>query len=118
MTPPIPEPLAELAQLQRGIITAAQAQAAGISPTVVKARIRQRHWQRIYPGVYASFSGELPREASLWAAVLDAGPGAMLSYGTAAELDGLSDGQQDSIHMTIPGLRKVRQRAGVVVHRS
>lgn len=71
----------------------------------------------VYPGVYASFSGQLAREAALWAAVLDAGPGAMLSHQSAAELDGLMDRQRDAIHVTIPKARRVRARPGVVIHR-
>jgi hypothetical protein len=118
MTRPIPEPLAELLQLQRGIVTRSQARAAGISTTVIKARVIQGRWQPIYPGVYASFSGELGREAALWAAVLAAGPGAMLSHQSAAELDGLLDGQGAGVHVTIPGDRRVSQRPGIVIHRS
>src|ERR1700722_4526548 len=118
MTRPIPEPLAELLRLQRGIVTRSQALAVGLSPTVIKSRVIQGRWQPIYPGVYASFSGELGREAALWAAALAAGPGAMLSHQSAAELDGLLDGQGAVIHVTIPGDRRVCQRPGIVMHRS
>jgi hypothetical protein len=118
MTRPIPEPLAELLQLQRGIVTRAQAQTAGLTTTVIKARVLQGRWQSIYPGVYASFSGEVGRDAALWAAVLAAGPGAMLSHQSAAELDGLMDGQSPVIHVTIPGARRVCQRPGIVIHRN
>jgi Transcriptional regulator, AbiEi antitoxin len=118
MTRPLPEPLTDLLAIQRGVITAAQASAAGISATVIKARVRQGRWQRIYPGVYAAFSGELGREARLWAGLLSAGPGAMLSHQSAAELDGLADSRADAIHVTIAKSRRVTPRPGIVLHRS
>lgn len=116
VTRQLPEPLAELLQVQRGIVTRAQAQEAGASTTVIKARVAQGRWQRIYPGVYATFSGELSREALLWAALLSAGPGAMLSHQTAAELDGLTDDPSALIHVTIPRSRRVTRRPGLVIH--
>jgi hypothetical protein len=107
-----------LPSFQRGIVTGAQARAAGISPTVIKARVRQGHWRRLYRGVYTTFSGSLSREAAIWAAVLSAGPGAVASHQTAAELDGLADGASALIHVTIPADRGVTRRAGLVVHLS
>jgi Transcriptional regulator, AbiEi antitoxin len=104
--------------MQRGIVTAAQAHAAGISATVIRAQVRQGRWQQLHRGVYATFSGVLTREAVLWAAVLFAGPGAMLSYQTAAELDGLLDEPTHAIHLTIPTDRRTRRRSGAVIHLS
>jgi hypothetical protein len=51
------------------------------------------------PAVYALFSGEPGREALLWAAVLRAGPDAMLSHHTAAELYRLTDRQNGAAHV-------------------
>jgi hypothetical protein len=45
-------------------------------------------WRRLHPGVYAAFSGQPGRDPVLWAAVLRAGPRAILSHETAAELHG------------------------------
>lgn len=72
----------------------------------------------MHPGVYATFSGQPDRLAVLWAAVLSAGSGAMLSYQTAAELARLADKPSDLIHVTIPADRRVARRPGIVVHRS
>ena len=113
-----PHDLLELDALQRGIVTRAQLLEAGITSDLIKSRVRLGNWQRIYPGVYATFSGELIREAALWAAVLYAGPGAMLSYQTAAELWGLADEPSSLIHLTIPGDRRVRKQPGMVPHLS
>ena len=76
----------------------------------------------MHEGVYATFTGPLPREARLWAALRRAGEGAMLSHETAAEVHGLIDrpaGQ--TIHITVPARRRPVQRGsirGVVIHRS
>ncbi len=72
----------------------------------------------MHRGVYATFSGEPGRSALLWAAVLSAGPGAMLSYRTAAELKRLVDSPSESIHVTVPGDRRVAKVPGIVVHYS
>ena len=44
----------------------------------------------MHRGVYADFTGAPTREAQLWAALLRAGPGAVLSHWTAAERHGLA----------------------------
>lgn len=72
----------------------------------------------MYRGVYATFSGEPNRSAVLWAAVLAAGSGAMLSHQTAAELAGLTDTCSELVHVTIPVDRRVSRAAGTVIHRS
>lgn len=72
----------------------------------------------MHRGVYATFSGDPPRITVLWAAVLSAGPGAMLSYRTAAELAGLSDSQSELVHVTVPHERRVERAPGIVIHSS
>jgi len=47
-----------------------------------------------------------------------AGPGAVLSHQTAAELFGLADGPSPLIHLTIPACRRVGSIPGAVIHRS
>jgi hypothetical protein len=86
----LPPHLRELAQFQQGILTSAQARQGGLTKDVIRSRVRQGRWQRVQAGVYAVFSGEPGRAAVLWAAVLRAGPGAMLSHHTAAELAALA----------------------------
>jgi hypothetical protein len=56
--------------------------------------------------------------ARLWAAILYAGPGAVLSHETAAEIDGLIDTRSADIHLTVPGPRRVQKVAGIQIHRS
>ena len=103
----LPPHLRELAQFQQGILTKGQARQGGLTKDVIRSRVRQGRWQRVHAGVYAMSSGEPGRAAVLWAAVLRAGPGAMLSHHTAAELAALTDAPSMLIHVTIPDSRRI-----------
>jgi hypothetical protein len=89
-----------------------------MSSSRMKELVRWGRWQRLQLGVYASFTGEPPREAALWAAVLRAGPHSILSHETAAELDGLLDKRTKLVHVTIPEQRHLRPVPGIVMHRT
>ena len=91
---------------------------AGMPESSIGAKVMSGRWRHIYLGVYATFTGAMPRDAWLWAAVLYAGRGAQLSHQTAAELLRLTDQRSPLIHLTIPAERRVRPVSGVVVHRS
>jgi hypothetical protein len=60
------------------------------------------------------FNGPLPRETWLWAAVLRAGDGAVLSHQTAAELHRLTDTRADAIYVTVPSTRRVAARGLII----
>ncbi len=89
-----------------------------MSPDVIDWRLRGGRWQSVHHGIYATFTGELSRNAILWAALLRAGPSAALSHQTAAELFDLGDWPDAMIHITIPQARRVDPFRGVVIHRS
>jgi hypothetical protein len=110
--------LAALIERQCGVVTARQAVEAGLTIDQVTARLRFGRWRRMHRGVYATFSGEPTRLAELWAAVLRAGPGAMLSHQTAAELARLTDKPSDLVHITVPIARRVAMSPGIVIHYS
>ena len=112
----LPTAMRELVDLQAGLATTAQLEAAGFTRNGLSCRVKAGHWQRLHRGVYATFSGELSRAAVLWAAVLAGGSGAMLSYQTAAEVVGLTDRRSSLIHVTIPGKRRVAPIRGLVIH--
>ena len=97
-----------------------QSEEASIAPYTMRNKVRSGRWQRLQRGVYATFSGEPSREAALWAALLRAGPGAVLSHQTAAERHCLIDKPTPVISITVPLSRSpVRAKIpGVVIHRS
>jgi len=109
---------AELLDRQAQVVSRRQALAHGLTADAVENRLRSRRWHVVHRGVYATFTGDVGREALLWAAVLRAGPGAALSHQTAAELVGLSDTPSEVIHLTVPLDRHPGPVRGVVVHRS
>lgn len=108
----------DLLHSQRGVLTRAQALDAGLTDKAIAVRLHNGRWQRLHTGVYATFSGEPPRDAQLWAAVLRAGPMAVLSHHTAAELYGLLATAAPMIHVTVPSGSPVTRPSGVVVHYS
>jgi hypothetical protein len=114
--PRLPEHVSRLAQIQRGILTTGQLRSGGVSRDVLRSRVRSGHWQQLHRSVYATFTGEPSREATLWACVLRAGRGAILSYYTAAELYGLIDWRGTQVHITIPESRRIMPIRGVVLH--
>lgn len=111
----------ELLAAQAHIISRAQGISAGLSRALIRGRVRGKRWQRLYRGVYAAFSGDPAREAQLWAALLRAGPGAVFSHQTAAEIHGLLPQPAPVIHITVPADRHPARWSkipGVVIHRS
>lgn len=107
-----------LIRQQSGVLTRAQALACGVTKSAIEAHLRAGRWRRVWFGVYATFTGPLPRRSLLWAAVLRAGADAVLSHETAAELAGLVEAPSAQIHVTVAAQRSRLTIPGVVVHRS
>jgi predicted transcriptional regulator of viral defense system len=114
----VPDRCSRVLSRQCGMIASWQAGVAGISCRQMRDLVRNGRWQRLQFGVYASFTGEPSHGAILWAAVLRAGPRAILSHETAAELDGLLDKHGKLIHVTVPEPQHRPPVAGLVIHRS
>lgn len=75
---------------QDGFITRTQALEAGMSKAALRHAIRpDGPWQRVAPGVYATFTGTLTQRQLLRAALLSAGPDAMLSGVVACRAHGM-----------------------------
>jgi very-short-patch-repair endonuclease len=117
----LPEECRELLAGQGKVIARAQGTGMGLDGETIRNRLRYGYWQKLQRGVYASFTGNPTREARLWAALLRAGPGAVLSHHTAAELHGLLNQPSPVIHITVPYSRnpaRCGKIPGVVIHRS
>ncbi len=118
MSANLPKNCRRLIELQRGVIARWQAPTVELTPTTINSLLRSGRWQPLQRGVYATFSGNPGRDSELWAAVLRAGPQAVLSHQTAAELDGLTTKRSALIHVTVPRNKHVDPIPGVRVHRS
>ncbi|MFY1688099.1 hypothetical protein [Plantactinospora sp. WMMB782] len=106
----------ELVRRQHGVLSRQQAYDCGLTKAQVEHRVSAGRWQPMAGRIFATFSGPPPREAVLWAALLRAGRGAVLSHHTAAEVQGLTDRHLGTVHLTVPGERRIRPIPGVVVH--
>lgn len=108
LDPDAPPPLA---------ISRAEALANGLTDGAIRHRLTTGRWQVVFPGAYAPFSGPVPRQTRLEAAVRYAGRAAALSHETAAAVQGWRP-HPGSIHVTVPAARRVDPQPGLVVHRS
>src|SRR5581483_9090820 len=110
----------ELIAVQAKAIARRQSAEAALDPRTMRTKVSNGRWQRLQRGVYAAFSGEPSRETVLWAALLRAGPGAVLSHQTAAERHGLLDEVSPVIVVTVPASKRPARAKipGVLVHRS
>ena len=113
----IPYECSAITMVQRGVIGRDQAIGAGLSGVSITTLLRTNRWQRIHRGVYATFTGAPHYEALLWAALIRAGPGSMLSHSTAASLFGFAE-QKSSIHVTVPWDKHPIRISGVAIHRA
>lgn len=118
----VAEWLPGLLERQCDVLSREQAIAAGFSRHAIDAHLRSERWQRIFPGVYAPFSGAIPPTARLWAAVLRSGQGAVLSHRTAAELwkliPAIPGDLAPLVHVTVPRHAAPTRTPGIVAHHS
>lgn len=109
--------LDDLLAVQHGVLSRAQALAAGFTVDRIKWMVESGRWQRVHAHTYATVTGPLTFEARVWAAILRAGRGAVASHRTAAYLDGLCDDPGPVIHVTVPADRYVGGKVdGVRIH--
>lgn len=110
--------LASVAARQHGLITHAQAHAAGAKDHHLQRRLENGRLVRVRVGVYAVAGAPATQEQAWLAAVLAAGEAAVLAHATAAHLWRLRHRPgDDRIHVATPPCRRLRLE-GVVQHRS
>jgi hypothetical protein len=107
--------LAAVAGRQFGRVRHDQIRALGVGETTIRRWRDDGYLHRVLPGVYAVGHTSPSVEADLAEALLYAGPGAMLSHGTAAWWLGLLKYAPDR-QIVISGPRRVRNRDRIVVH--
>jgi len=106
----------DVARAQDGVLTRVQALAAGVSDGALRHATRPGGpWQRVVPGVYATFSGQLQDVHRLRAATLVGGSRAVVTGDWACWMAGLNYGPQrsDLIWILVPQHSR-RGRVGFV----
>jgi hypothetical protein len=104
-----------VAEQQWGVISRWQLVGCGLTSGTISRWIDHARLHRIHPGVYALGHRRLTTEGRLFAALLYAGHGALLSHATAAWWWGLLNAEPPAIHISIPKHRS--SLPGVVLHR-
>jgi very-short-patch-repair endonuclease len=104
------EAIAALATRQHGVVSRAQLLDLGLGAGAIKHRVRLGRLRPLHRGVYAVGHRALRREAWWTAAVLAAGPGAALSYRTAAELWRIRGTSRARIDVSAPRHRRSTAR--------
>jgi Protein of unknown function (DUF559) len=109
-----------LASQQHGRVSWAQLRHLGVPKTTPEHWIADSYLTRVLPRVYAVGHVATSYTANLWAAVLYAGPGAMLSHTTGTSWRGLIDGTPRIIEVStprdidsLPGIRVYARRRGL-----
>ncbi len=87
---------------------------AGATVDQAKSAVRRGLLTPIIPKVYAWGAPVVHPFAHVWEAVLYAGPGAMLSHGSAAHHRGLINFPPGRVHVSTP--RRIASRPGIAVH--
>jgi hypothetical protein len=112
------EHIDEVLRSQCGLITVAQAAAYGLSRDAMTHRVHTGRWQRVHPGVYATWTGRLDAEQRIWAGVLYAGPGAVVSHRSAWWLADRRSLVPPVVQIAVPDSRVVTNQPGLVVTRT
>jgi very-short-patch-repair endonuclease len=113
------EGIAVLIHDQQQIVSRVQLQAASWSEPQIRRPLRNRRWQIVHPGVYATHTGPIGYDERLLAALVYAGPDAAWSHYTAAEQLGLLKPDSNRpVYVTIPEHRRVKPRPNLAIHRA
>ena len=110
------ERLRGLVEGQDGVVSRRQLIGHAVTGTMIARWLDRGRLFRIHPHVYALGHGALSLRGRIWAALLYAGRGAVLSHTTAAWLWNLIDSEPKRIHLTVPGRRP--SLPGVRAHHS
>lgn len=113
--PPDPSQVQRLAAQSRLVVARSDLLALGATPDWISGRVTSGRWQRLLPGVYATFTGAPPWEARASAALLYAGQGAVLSHDSARHR-WFGDFPSSRLEVSVPATRRVASQACLVIH--
>lgn len=100
---------------QHGLVTRAQALAAGMTDKQIRGRVKTGHWVRVAHGVYRHSSARSTLHSRLLAVCL--AHGALASHRSAAALHGIDGFRLDRIEVVVPHGRG-RPISGATLHQS
>jgi hypothetical protein len=104
---------------QRGIVSRPQAFATGLDDGAIRRELRNGHWQRLLPGIYATFSGAVTLEQKRLAATLYAGRSAQITGVAALVWHGFRHLPSDQhLYLLVPHTTRRMSRGFVRIHRT
>lgn len=107
--------LYDVAEAQAGYFTTRQAEVAGVDRSQLSRQVSAGRLRRVSRGLYRLlYFPDSPYE-DLMVAWLQAGPGSVISHGSALALYGLSDSMPAETHVTVPRTAS-RRRPGLRLH--
>ncbi|MGN6253893.1 MAG: type IV toxin-antitoxin system AbiEi family antitoxin domain-containing protein [Solirubrobacterales bacterium] len=109
-------PLADLAEVQYGVVTYRQMRNLGLSNGHIHRASKASRLRRVHRGVYAVGHKRLSRHGHCLAAVLACGEGAVLSHRSAAWLWGFLPGFPFEAEVTVPS--RGHRRCGIRIYRT
>ncbi|HXH77644.1 DUF559 domain-containing protein [Nocardioides sp.] len=107
-----------LAEEQGGVVSRQQLLRIGVTRGQIRANVTARRWRTVRRQCLAVHTGELSTLGAQWAAVLEAGPGAVLDGGSALIASGLRGFEQDSFRVSVPRNARRRRAKGLDVHQT
>lgn len=100
---------------QNRVVSRKQILDAGMSMSWLRTQLRAGRWQRLFPGVYADFTGLAPWRSRARAALLYAGAASALSHGSAAFHHGFTRTLPRLLEISVPRERDVVPQPGLRV---
>jgi very-short-patch-repair endonuclease len=102
---------------QAGVVSLAQAVAAGMSPDTVQRRVRQGRWTRLHPGIYLVGGHRHTPEARIRAAWLWGGPYTVVTGPAAAYWHRMLDRAPAIVELSVPAQSSPRPQPGIRLRR-
>lgn len=103
-------PVFDLAERQGGVLSRKQLYALGVTRWEVRAHLRAARWKVVTDQAIALHNGEVAVAGHFWAAVIHAGPQAVLDGEASLVASGLLRYQIDRIRVSVPKGYRARRR--------
>lgn len=107
-----------IAAEQGGVVSRPQLLALGVSRGQIRANIAGRRWRKVRSQTVATHTGELTATGEQWAAVLEAGPRAVLDGASSLIASGLKGFDETTFRISVPKGSRRRRGAGLNVHQT
>jgi hypothetical protein len=116
---PLPEKLADLLESQYNVISRKQASRYRITEAQLRHRLRPGGpWQKILPGVYSTETGTVTQDQRQMAALLHAGPNAVITGAAAVRRHRLECAGGNDISVLVPVTSRVKGHGFVRILRT